>query len=97
MALASLGFPVDAASARVVVLKGTHTRGQVEIACTKADGVLTAGRDRGGFGCKTSKGEVECNAAGECIGTCHRCGTRETGSLRGILAPSYGHKTPSTR
>src|SRR6266704_582987 len=97
MALARRGFLVEAASARVIVLKGTHTRGQVEIACTKVDGVSSAGRGHGGVDCKTSKGEVECNAAGECIGTCHRCGTRETGSLRGILAPSYGHKTPSTR
>src|SRR6266567_5106290 len=97
VALISPGLPRDAAWARVIVLKGTHTQGQVEIACTKADGVSTTGRGHGGFGCKTSKGEVECNAAGECIGTCHRCGTRETASIRGILRPSPAHKTPSTR
>ena len=97
IALAGLGFLADTASARVILLKGTHTQGQVEIACTKADGVSTTGRGHGGFGCKTSKGEVECNAAGECIGTCHRCGTRETASIRGILRPSPAHKTPSTR
>src|SRR6266487_5182442 len=89
MALTSLVLLVDAASARVIVLKGTYTQAQVDIACTRAGGGSTAGRGHGGFGCKTSKGEVECNAAGECIGTCHRCATRETGSLRGILAPSY--------
>ncbi len=77
--------------------KGTHTRGQVEIACTKADGVSTAGRGHGGFGCRTSKGEVECNAAGECIGKCQHCGTGEIGSIRGILRPSSGRKSPSTR
>src|SRR5437899_1158832 len=97
MAFTGLVFLVDAASTRVIVLKGIYTRAQVDIACTRASGGSTAGKGHGGFGCKTSKGEVECNAAGECIGTCHRCGTRETGSLRGILAPSYGHKTPSTR
>jgi hypothetical protein len=97
MALASLGLLIDAALARVIVLKGTHTRGQVEIACTKADGASTPGKGHGGFGCKTSKGEVECNAAGECIGTCQHCGTRETASIRGILQPSYRHKMPSIR
>jgi hypothetical protein len=94
MALITLGFLVGAASARVIALKGSHTRGQVEIACTKADGVSTAGRGHGGFGCKTSKGEVQCDAAGACIGTCQHCGTRETASIRGILQPSYGRKAP---
>ena len=47
MALITFGFLVVAASARVIVLKGTHTRGQVEIACTKADGASTAGRGVG--------------------------------------------------
>ncbi len=97
MVLTDLGFLVGAASARVIILKGTHTRGQVEIACTKADGVSTAGRGHGGFGCRTSKGEVECNAAGECIGKCQHCGTGEIGSIRGILRPSSGRKSPSTR
>jgi len=97
MALITFGVLVVAASARVIVLKGTHTRGQVEIACTKADGASTAGRGHGGFGCKTSKGEVECDAGGECIGTCQRCGTRETGSLLSILRPSHGRRAPSTR
>src|SRR6266567_6246257 len=97
MALITLGFLVGAAWARVIVLKGTHTRGQVEIACTKANGASIAGRGHGGFGCRTSLGEVECDAAGECIGTCQRCGTRETGSLLSILRPSYGRRAPSTR
>ena len=97
MVLTDLGFLVGAASARVIILKGTHTRGQVEIACTKADGVSTAGRGHGGFGCRTSKGEVECNAAVECIGKCQHCGTGEIGSIRGILRPSSGRKSPSTR
>jgi hypothetical protein len=49
MALASLGLLIDAALARVIVLKGTHTRGQVEIACTKADGASTPGKGHGGL------------------------------------------------
>jgi hypothetical protein len=97
MVLTDLGFLVGAASAGVIILKGTHTRGQVEIACTKAGGVSTAGRGHGGFGCRTSKGEVECDAAGECIGKCQHCGTGEIGSIRGILRPSSGRKSPSTR
>jgi hypothetical protein len=97
MALTTLGFLVDAAAARNIVLKRTYTQGQVEIACIRGGGASIAGRGPGGFGCKTSKGEVKCNAAGECIGTCHRCGTRETGSIRDILGPSYGHKMHSTR
>src|SRR5262249_10825302 len=52
MVLTDLGFLVGAASARVIILKGTHTRGQVEIACTKGGGVSTAGRGHGGFGCR---------------------------------------------
>jgi hypothetical protein len=99
LAIASLGFQADTASARAILLKGTHTQGQVEIACTKADGASTEGRGHGGFGCnyKTSKGEVECDAGGECIGTCQRCGTRKTRSLMSILHPSYGRKAPGTR
>jgi hypothetical protein len=97
MALTSLGFLLGVASARVIALKGTHTRGQVEIACTKVGGVSTVGRGHGGFGCKTSKGEVECNAAGECIGRCQHCGSGEINSIRGILRPSYGRKAPSVR
>ncbi|SRR6266480_5574207 len=97
IALTTLGFLVDAAAARNIVLKRTYTQGQVEIACIRGGGASIAGRGPGGFGCKTSKGEVKCNAAGECIGTCHRCGTRETSSIRDILGPSYSHKTPSTR
>jgi hypothetical protein len=57
MALTRLVFLADAASARVIVLKGTYTQGQVDIACTRAGGGSTAGRGHGGFGCKTSKGE----------------------------------------
>ena len=97
MALTSLVFLVDAASARVIVLKGTHTQAQVDMACTRAGGGSTAGRGHGGFGCKTSKGEVECNAAGECIGKCQHCGTGEIRSIRGILRPSHDRKTPSPR
>ena len=87
-------FPGRCASARVIVLKGTYTQAQVDIACTRAGGGSTAGRGHGGFGCKTSKGEVECNAAGECIGKCQHCGTGEIRSIRGIWRPSHDHKTP---
>src|SRR6266536_4857575 len=38
MALTSLVLLVDAASARVIVLKGTYTQAQVDIACTRAGG-----------------------------------------------------------
>ena len=92
-----LGFQVDAAAARVIVLKGSHTQGQIEIACTKSGGESIAGRGRGGFGCKTLKGEVQCNAAGECVGRCQRCGTGEIGTIRDILRPPYCRKTPSTQ
>ncbi len=61
MVLTSLVFLVDAASASVIALKGTHTQAQVDIACTRAGGGSTAGRGHGGFGCKTSEGEVKCN------------------------------------
>jgi len=97
MALTRLVFLADAASARVIVLKGTYTQGQVDIACTRAGGGSTAGRGHGGFGCKTSKGEVECNAAGECIGKCQHCGIGEIGSIRGILRPTHDRKTSSPR
>src|SRR5260370_31018988 len=89
VALISPGLPIDAAWARVIVLKGTHTWGQVEIACTKADGVSTAGRGHGGFGCKTAKGEGECNAAGECIGKCQQCGTGAARPRLGLGRPSF--------
>jgi hypothetical protein len=94
MALTSLVFLVDAASARVIVLKGTYTQAQVDIACTREGGGSTAGRGHGGFGCKMSEGEVECNAAGGCIGKCQHCGTGEIRNIRGILRPSHDHKTP---
>jgi hypothetical protein len=77
--------------------QGIYTRAQVDIAWTRAGGGSTAGKGHGGFGCKTSKGEVECNAAGECIGKCQHCGTGEIGSVRGILRPSHDRKTPSPR
>jgi hypothetical protein len=83
----SLGFLVEAASARILVLKGTYNAG----------GEPNAGRGPGGFGCKTSRGQVECNAAGECIGKYQRCGTGQIGRIKDILRPAYGRKAPSTR
>jgi hypothetical protein len=93
----SLGFLVEAASARIIVLKGTYTKERIHIACITAGGEPNAGRGPGGFGCKTSRGQVECNAAGECIGKCQRCGTGEIGHIKDILRPAYGRKAPSTR
>jgi hypothetical protein len=92
-----LGFLIEAASARIIVLKRTYTKERVHIACINASGESNAGREAGGFGCKTSKGEVECNAAGECIGKCRHCRTGEIDRIKDILRPGYGFKGPRTR
>ena len=49
------------------------TLGQVNAACIGSGGTTTAGVGKDGFGCKTDKGEVECDKTGKCTGTCNNC------------------------
>src|SRR5438552_2800684 len=54
------------------------TNGQIQYACAMAIGQPTDGIGKGGIGCKTSKGEIECDSKGNCTGTCGNCGSRTT-------------------
>jgi hypothetical protein len=47
--------------------------GIVSYDCVNAGGTDTAGVGKGGYGCKTSKGDVECDKNGNCTGTCSNC------------------------
>ena len=44
IASAGLGFPMEAALAKIIVLKGTYTKERVHIACISAGGESNAGR-----------------------------------------------------
>jgi hypothetical protein len=76
LALVAFGSLSGAAWAGTIKLHATER--QVEFACLAraTDGQLNSGKGPGGYGCKTSKGEVSCTAAGECTGTCQACRAR---------------------
>jgi hypothetical protein len=75
-AIAVTGLFAGAAFAGTVHL-GFHSTGEIDLACMDAtDGQLTGGTGEGGYGCKTSKGEVSCTKEGQCTGTCTNCSDR---------------------
>lgn len=75
----------SAAGAATIKLTGQYKQWQIETTCmgTK-DGVVTPGAGPGGYGCKTSKGEVSCDKDGHCTGTCGNCGSAAAPGRRGI-------------
>ena len=84
LAMAMLGFVGDA-SAGTKQLVNKHSSGAVAVACGEAGGTYTT-TSAGGYGCKTSKGEVKCNKDKTCTGTCAACGKRLIGPfLKGVL------------
>jgi EF hand len=75
-AIAVTGLFAGAAFGGTVHL-GYHSQGQIEMACGDAPGgQYTSGTGPGGYGCKTSKGEVSCTSGGDCTGTCSNCSDR---------------------
>ena len=72
-ALAAFGLLADSVWAATKKLPGKYTVARIETACICADGENTSGTGPGGFGCKTSKGEVSCTKDGKCTGTCKNC------------------------
>jgi len=87
LTLVILGFLSAGAWAGTIKLTGTYSSSQIDLAGINANGTVTAGTGPGGYGCKTSKGEVSCTADGKCTGTCQACGARLVGrGGRGIFA-----------
>jgi hypothetical protein len=75
-AIAVTGLFAGAAFGGTVHL-GFHSLGEIDNACVNApDGQVTGGTGEGGYGCKTSKGEVSCSKEGDCTGTCSNCSDR---------------------
>jgi hypothetical protein len=75
-ALAAFALVADSVWAATKTLAGKYNVGQIDIACINAQGIVTSGTGPGGFGCKTSKGEVSCTKSGKCTGTCQNCAPR---------------------
>ena len=75
---------------------GTHkltgnkfTSNQIAAACALAGGQYSR-PSQAEYGCKTSKGEVEC-VGNECWGTCEKCGARVIGpNVKGVLGRPSG-------
>lgn len=86
LATAALCFLADAASAGKIQLNGTWKEHQITSRCVDAGGTHTDGTGSGGYGCKTSKGEVSCDKNGKCTGECQACGKRLVNPLFPIRA-----------
>jgi hypothetical protein len=82
LAVASIGFFANTASAATKKLAGTYSFSQVMLDCAKNDGTNTPGTGTDGYGCKTPKGEVSCTKDGKCTGTCGRCKARKVPTPR---------------
>jgi hypothetical protein len=86
--LAALTFFAGPASAGTVDL-GHQNRGDIKIACfAHNDGKLTSGSGPGGYGGKTSKGEVSCDKDGHCTGNCGNASAPGNRGIKGILSAS---------
>jgi hypothetical protein len=85
-ALILFAFAPAASWAATIPLKGLYGRSVVAHDCADIGGEQTSGIGPNGYGCKTAKAEVTCNADGQCTATCDTCGTvgHHTG-LYGIL------------
>jgi len=85
---AQLGM-MSTASAGTKSLAGSYSFNQIAFACVgTSDGNLTAGTGSGGYGCKTSSGEVSCTKAGQCTGTCQAC--RQSSPPKNPILPAGG-------
>ena len=74
IAFSAFAFAAAPALAGKVQISGTHSREEIKRTCDANGGLFDSG--------KTSyvrigpKGEVTCNNAGQCVGTCDACGTK---------------------
>ena len=82
LAVASIGFFANTASAATKKLAGTYSSSQIMMDCSKSNGTNTAGTGTDGYGCKTSKGSVSCTKDGKCTGTCGKCTARKVPTPR---------------
>jgi hypothetical protein len=85
---------VGPASAGKIKLSHRWNLGQIEIRCMNAEGNLTAGTGPGGYGCKTTKGEVSCTKDGACAlalvrSAAHACSVPPS---EGVLGRPYARQ-----
>jgi hypothetical protein len=81
----TLSFPPEGLAGTKYI--GNYAVGHVASVCAATGGTKTAGKGLGGFGCETAKGQVNCDKAGHCWGTCHACNIVTHSSLQRILNP----------
>src|SRR3954463_4902543 len=91
-AFVTFGFLAGESWAGSISLQDRYIRVHILRACFEANGQSTGGTGPGGYGCKTSKGQVSCTAEGKCTGTCQACGRRRLGkspkrTLAAVLGP----------
>jgi hypothetical protein len=91
-AIAIVGFAMNAASAGTKQLSGKYGISVIENDCFEAGGTVTGGTGPGGYGCKTSKGEVSCTSGGVCTGTCGNCKPQTIGRA-GVVGTLRGGAT----
>lgn len=89
------------ARAEPIKLKGNYSQSYIEARCLgTSDGKITTDGN-GGYGCKTSKGEVNCDKNGHCTGNCGNCGGKSAssgkGGVGGILTGGSPPKTQPLR
>ncbi|HWJ20630.1 MAG TPA: hypothetical protein VNR65_18075 [Geobacterales bacterium] len=75
-AIITVSFFAGAALADSVVLGGTHPPQDIKGACGNANGSFTVNDE--GYNCVSSKGSINCNWDGKCIGECDSCGPHGT-------------------
>jgi hypothetical protein len=77
VALVTLAFLANVASAGTVSIGGTHSANEIRDTCGRVGGVFVEGG--GKYSCTNDCGgvcTVECKG-GKCTGTCPKCGARE--------------------
>ena len=81
IALATLGFLADVASAGKIKIQGTHPADEIERTCSNVGGTFFPPDASGGYSCTHQCGGttclVDCNKDNQCTGDCPKCGRRE--------------------
>jgi hypothetical protein len=92
----TLGVSSTAALAGHVTISGTHSTSEIKSKCDGAGGSFYS--SGGVYGCFGPGGDVTCNQAGKCFGTCSNCQARMVGKIgiAGVLtSPTAGLKQPT--
>jgi hypothetical protein len=87
-AFTALNLSTDKALASTVIVEGNYDAPTIQGICKALGGSF--GANVSAYGCKTSKGSIECNWDGQCVGHCATCGPaiahQGGGAIQGVLS-----------